>query len=133
MSLIVDASVAVKWVAEEHGSSDARALGDGTEELIAPELVIAEVGNALWKKCRLHILDRAQAARGLRQLPLLFHRLHSDATLSERALEIAHDARHPIYDCFYIALAQQEDAPLITADDRQLAAARKAKVKVRRL
>ena len=133
MSLIVDASVAVKWIAQEQGSVDARALGNGAEELIAPELVIAEVGNALWKKCRLDVLSRAQAARGIRQLPLAFHHLYSDATLSERALEIALAAQHPIYDCFYIALAQRENAPLITADERQLAAARKAKVKVRRL
>jgi predicted nucleic acid-binding protein len=133
MSLIVDASVAVKWLADEPGSVDARALGNRDEALIAPELVIAEVGNALWKKSREGILTRAQAMLGLRQLPLLFHRLHADITLSERALEIAHDARHPIYDCFYIALAEHEDAPLITADERQLVAARKAKVKVRRL
>jgi predicted nucleic acid-binding protein len=133
MSLIVDASVAVKWLAEETGSKDARARGNGDEELIAPELVIAEVGNAFWKKCRDGILGRAQAADGLRQLPRLFHRLHPDTTLSERALEIAHGARHPIYDCFYIALAERENAPLITADERQLDVARKAKVKVRRL
>lgn len=133
MSLIVDASVAVKWVAHEPGSMDARALGNDDEPLIAPELVVAEVGNALWKKCRGGILSRAQAAQGLRQLPLLFHQLHSDLTLSGRALEIALDADDAIYDCFYIALAQRENAPLITADERQLAAARKAKVKVRRL
>ena len=133
MSLIVDASVAVKWVADEPGSIDARALGNGDEQLIAPELVVAEVGNALWKKSRGGILSRAQAAHGLRQLPLLFHHLYSDMTLSGRALEIALDAGHAIYDCFYIALAQRENAPLITADERQLAAARKAKVKARRL
>ena len=133
MSLIVDASVAVKWIADEPGSTDARALGDGAEELIAPDLVIAEVGNALWKKCRLGILSHAQAAGGLSQLPLLFHRFKADMMLSGRALEIARDALHPIYDCFYIALAEQENAPLITADERQLAAARKAKVRVRRL
>jgi predicted nucleic acid-binding protein len=133
MSLIVDASVAVKWIADEPGSSVARTLGDRADDLIAPELVIVEVGNALWKKCRQGILGRPQAAAGLLQLPRLFGHLHSDLTLSARALEIAHDAQHPIYDCFYIALAERESAPLITADERQLAIARRAKVKVQRL
>lgn len=133
MSLIVDASVAVKWLADEPQSEEARALSNGDEELIAPELVIAEVGNALWKKCRAGILGRAQTAAALHQLPRLFHELHSDVSLSERALDIAHQAQHPIYDCFYIALAQRENAVLVTADERQLAAARRAKVKVQRL
>jgi predicted nucleic acid-binding protein len=101
--------------------------------LIAPELVIAEVGNALWKKCRAGILSHTQGARGIQQLPLLFHRLHSATMLGRRALDIAHDAHLAIYDCFYIALAEQEDVALITADERQYASARKAKVKAQRL
>ena len=34
------------------------------------------------------------------------------------ALQLAADLKHPIYDCFYLALARQQRAPLITADKR---------------
>jgi predicted nucleic acid-binding protein len=48
--LVVDASVAVKWFLVEPGDREALALLDGDEPLIAPELVVAEVVNAVWKR-----------------------------------------------------------------------------------
>jgi predicted nucleic acid-binding protein len=38
------------------------------------------------------------------------------------ALRIAISLQHPVYDCFYLALAQAEDCPLVTADQRFLRA-----------
>jgi predicted nucleic acid-binding protein len=35
--------------------------------------------------------------------------------------------RHPIYDCFYVALAEREHCPLITADKGLIAAAKAIK------
>lgn len=37
---------------------------------------------------------------------------------------LRHD--HPIYDCFYLALALKEDAPLVTADRKLAILAKKA-------
>jgi predicted nucleic acid-binding protein len=133
MSLIVDASVAVKWFSEESGSAEAEALLASGEELLAPALVLAEIGNALWKKARRSLLEPRQAISGTNEAPGYFDQLIAPEELATRSIEIALAVQHPIYDCFYIALAQRENAPLITADERQLAAARKAKVKVRRL
>ena len=59
---------------------------------------------------------------------LPFAALALDEELRGRALAIAVDLNHPIYDCFYLALAEREHAPLISADKRLLAAAKKAKV-----
>ncbi len=42
------------------------------------------------------------------------------AELAARAINIAIKLKHPIYDCFYIALAEREDAALITIDKRLL-------------
>ncbi len=53
--------------------------------------------------------------------------------LANRALSLAIELQHPIYDCFYLALAQRENALLITADERLLSAARRARLKARRL
>jgi predicted nucleic acid-binding protein len=39
-------------------------------------------------------------------------------SLAGRALEIAAELRHPAYDCFYLALAQERRAQLVTADRR---------------
>jgi predicted nucleic acid-binding protein len=36
--------------------------------------------------------------------------------LAELALKIAEELRHPAYDCFYLALAKETNARLVTAD-----------------
>ena len=123
MSLIVDASVAVKWFAAEEGSARAEALLEG-EELIAPDLIVAEVGNAMWKKFRKHWLTQAQVAASMEQLPKCFSRMIPTVDLAPRAMELALLQDHPIYDCFYLALAERERLPMVTADERLLAAAR---------
>lgn len=132
MSLIVDSSVAVKWVADEPGSDRARALYL-SDECWAPALIIAEVGNALWKKRRMKLVTSEQATAALRALPDRI-RLFDMNELAPRAFAIAADLDHPIYDCFYLALAERERVPLVCADGPLVAKAKKVKgVEVRGL
>ncbi len=127
MSLIVDASVAVKWFSEEAQSDRAESLLSSMEPLIAPDLVIAEIGNALWKKAARQLLRRDQATKAMVDAPTFFDRLIPLGDLGPRAVEIAIELRHPIYDCFYLALAERERAPIVSADDKLLAAAKRMK------
>ncbi len=62
-----------------------------------------------------------------------FSRIVPTEELAGAALRFAIDLRHPIYDCFYLALAEREEATLVTADARLLAVAKKTNVKVRQL
>lgn len=133
MSIIVDASVAVKWVTNEGNSERAEAVFADEDELIAPDLILAEVGNALWKKLQLKALTRAQVQAASSVMPSYFSILVSCAELAPNAVALALDLDHPVYDCFYLALAARERGTLVTADDRLFAAARKAKVKARML
>jgi predicted nucleic acid-binding protein len=133
VTLVVDASVAVKWVLPEPGSDQAAALRNEEPDVIAPSLVVAEIGNALWKSALRKDLERSQALDGLRIATAHFSRLIGIEDLAADAMAFAVDGRHPIYDCFYLALARRENAALITADEDMIAAARKAKIKVRRL
>jgi predicted nucleic acid-binding protein len=116
--LVVDASVAVKWFIVEPGRPEARRLLDGGNRLVAPELIVAEVVNVVWKRLMAHAVDRLQAADVPRELPRLFAELCPLATLAERALAIAEELRHPACDCFYLALAEAKEARLVTADRR---------------
>jgi predicted nucleic acid-binding protein len=54
MRSVVDASVAAKWFLPEPYKDKAERLLrdflDETVELIAPDLIVAEVGNLLWKR-----------------------------------------------------------------------------------
>lgn len=116
--LIVDASVAVKWVFDEAGDEEARAIIERRVALAAPELVVAEVSNAAWKRFVKGDIPLDQARLIAIEVPRVFSQLVPLAPLRSRALSIAAELRHPVYDCFYVALAESEEAMLVTADRR---------------
>ena len=118
MALVIDASVAVKWLVVEEGSTDARDLLHDGEELHVPRLLASEVANAVWRKVRLGQVDRRtgpQLVATIQDMPV---RWHSDETLGADALRLAIALDRPIYDLVYLALAQRLGARLVTADQR---------------
>ena len=117
---IVDASVAVKWVIEEEGSAMARRLS--RIPLEAPDLLLVECANILWKKARLGDLTAAEAKERLERLLRAPVRLAASRDLLTPALELSLELRHPVYDCLYLALAQRRGVPLVTADERLVSA-----------
>ena len=134
MTLVVDASVAAQWVLPEPLSARAAALRLTGEPIIAPDLVYAEIGNAVWKRAVQGEITTPMAIEALTTATGLFTTLVPMAELAARATEIAIALKHPVYDCFYLALAERERAPLITADKRLVAKAKQAKgIEVRAL
>jgi predicted nucleic acid-binding protein len=122
--LVVDASVAAKWLIDEPDSDLADRLLDDAHEFLAPEIIIAEVLSAAWKRCRLGEIADAQLddiAVRVADGVVSFRPLRP---LASRAAAIARELDHPVYDCFYLALAEAEEAPLVTADRRLLAVVR---------
>ena len=119
MTLIIDASVALKWFLTNEPEADQALaiIGSGTR-LIAPEFLIAEVCNAAWKSARLGRITQTQANEIAISLPGFFDTLVHASTLAERAVVIAGQLDHPVYDALYLALAEREQAMLVTADSR---------------
>jgi len=118
MSLVVDASVASKWFFREAGSDAATTILTSGETLIAPELIVAEVGNVALKRYLAEEISFEQAAAAAGATADLVDELASLAGLMPAAFTIARDLRHPIYDCFYLALAEKTGARVVTADTR---------------
>lgn len=115
--LVVDASVAIKWLLEEDGSERATGLFS-RPPLVAPDLIFAEVSNALWRHVTLGNIAAGEvtsAVGGLRETLDAIYRIDP---LSEDALNIAVALGHPVYDGYYLALARQLGMPLVTADQR---------------
>jgi predicted nucleic acid-binding protein len=116
--VIIDASVATKWFLPEEGSDVALSLV-ATERLRAPPLLLAEVGDALWKKLRrgeLHEqFDLLARHADLDQIVEIVE--DAASALATRALELALMLDHAIYDCVYLALAEADDDVLVTSDD----------------
>lgn len=115
--IIVDASVAVKWVVSEPGSAEATALLDG-RRLGAPVLWLSEASNALWAKVMRGQLTPEEAqgqAADLADAPVVPLGLPE---LLPVAMSMALHLEHPIYDCFYLSAALQKDTHVVTADRR---------------
>jgi predicted nucleic acid-binding protein len=117
-SLVVDASVAVKWVVRQPLSLEASNLLAAETRLLAPSLLLAEAGNGLWRHVRVGDITDAQARLGLEAIEKAFAELIEMRQLHHDALNLALHVDHPVYDCFYLALARREGAPLVTADKR---------------
>ena len=115
---VVDASVAVKWFVPEVHSLEAAALLDPAHTLHAPDLIFAEVGNALWKKARRHELRPVEARgvlRGLASVPL---ELTPTRDLVSGALDLALHLGCTAHDAMYLALAIHHECRFVTADRR---------------
>jgi len=133
VTLVVDASVAIKWVVPETGSEEADLLLAGDHDLEAPDLLASEAANTLWKKTVRGELSARQAREAL---DVLLHgglTWHPTSTVLPRALELARLARHPVYDCVYLALAERIDGAVVTADESLLRIARARRIGARAL
>jgi predicted nucleic acid-binding protein len=128
-ALVIDASVAVKWVLEEPGSDWARALPATGAHLVAPNLLCTECGNVLWRMVRTKRIG-ASLLEGfwsvINAVPLAL--CDADWGLNAAALRLSVRLDHPIYDCLYLAVALDRGAALATADQRFLRALRRAAV-----
>ncbi|MCC6198236.1 MAG: type II toxin-antitoxin system VapC family toxin [Burkholderiales bacterium] len=118
-ALCIDASIAIKWVVEETGTQEALALRK-TAKLLAPDLLISECANILWKKVQRKELHKNEALLAARLLQGAEIELVPTRSLLEATTQLAIELAHPAYDCVYLALAMERGSCFVTADDRLL-------------
>lgn len=123
--LVVDASVAIKWVVEEPGSTAAIQLFE--HKLVAPDLLISECADTLWKKVRRGNLTSTGAEIAASALVRANVDLIPTRSLLPMCVTLAMELDHPAYDSIYLALAAKRGSRFITADERLVAAAQRLK------
>ena len=122
-SVVVDASLAVKWLVEEEDSGKAHAVlqswvAQGVTR-IAPYLMPFEVANALHRRVIRGELNVDTSSRLIARLLESHIELHQPPGLHARALQIASELKQgAAYDAHYLALAESVDCELWTADER---------------
>jgi predicted nucleic acid-binding protein len=117
-SLIVDASIGVKWLFEEDYFEQARKLLDDVYVRIVPDIFYTEMTNAIWKRARRGDLDLAEGVAALGALMGIPTEQHESRSLLPHALDIACAHDRTMYDSVYLALATREKKTLVTADRR---------------
>jgi predicted nucleic acid-binding protein len=116
--LVVDSSVVIKWSVPEVHSADALRYLDPDLERDAPELLLAEISNILWKKVGRNELTREQAEGIAADVGQADFTIHPMGPMFGRALQIALESRRSAYDSMYLALAEVLSTRLVTADRR---------------
>ncbi len=84
----------------------------------APEFLLVEAANVLWKKRRNGGIGPDDPADMLAFIASASVTYHANGPLIARALEIAIATTRTVYDCIYLALAELLKATLVTADER---------------
>ena len=124
MRAVLDSSVAIKWVLPEPGTPQAVRLRNefrrGLRDLLAPDIFPVEVAHALTRAERRGVLQPPLSIRRLNAVLRFPPRFHSYLPLLPRATAISSITRHGVYDCLYVAPAEREGTPLVTADQRLL-------------
>jgi predicted nucleic acid-binding protein len=122
MKYVLDASVALKWLLPEADSAKAIRLRDeyqnGIHELLAPDIFIPEIANALTSAERQGRIKTGEAAIFLHDILRAAPAIHPTPPLLLRAMALAIATRRALYDCLYLALAETEGCELVTADDQ---------------
>lgn len=120
--IVVDASVAVKWLVPEQGSDEADRLLSSSRKLFAPELIRVEVAAALTRRFRTGQAPEAEVREDCARWPQML--AEGILTLSpveqdyQEAIDLAVRLKHPLQDCLYLALAHRLQATLVTADPK---------------
>jgi predicted nucleic acid-binding protein len=119
---VIDAGVVVKWFIPEVDSDIAHQLLkrylQGVDTPVAPDLLVAECGNVFWRRCRQGDITPDEATESLADLLTLNVPLMPATSLVPSALQLALQHQRTVYDALYLALAQERNCDLITADER---------------
>lgn len=125
MKYVLDASVALKWVLPEIHADVACHLLDqfsnGDIEFHAPDVFLAEIAHALTRAERRKTILPGQAETFITDILISLPLLHSSLPLIQRAVAISAATGASSYDALYLALAEEQQCELITADQKLIA------------
>lgn len=119
LTYVIDASAVVRIITAHPEAQAFREPLAAAALVIAPELMLTEVSNGLWKLQRAEALGGIDPQDLLLEARALINAVEPDRVLQAEALALACHLNHPVHDCLYLALARREAAQLLTAD-RQL-------------
>ncbi len=130
MPVVVDTSVAIKWLVTEEHTDNAQALLDDyqrrNDPILVPSLFSYEAANVLYGFVGTGILSMDECKQAIHDLSRLVQPFHPDPRLVIRAVAIAHMLRtEKTYDAHFLALAERTRSTYWTADGRFCRAVRK--------
>jgi len=129
--VVLDANAAVEVALEGKAAGPLSAMLSQSEEVIAPELLVPEIVNAVWKYHQFAEFDLGKCEKILELAVGLVDRLISHRAIYREAFALSRAQKsRAAYDMFYLALALREDALLLTLDGTLKKEAKRAGIRV---
>jgi predicted nucleic acid-binding protein len=116
VKIVLDASAALEVALNRNRAAELSSHLDQADEVLAPELFVPEVVNAVWKLHHFGDLNLGACDAVLELLLDFVDTLVSCKVLYREAFLLSRTTRRAAYDMFYLALAKREDAALLTLD-----------------
>jgi predicted nucleic acid-binding protein len=113
VNILLDASAIMAVLIQEPESERIINLTENTE-LLAPEMIKYEIGNALSKLLKRKILNEAEVIETYKKYETI--PLHLLGINMEKALKIACKYKIYAYDAYYLETAHRLKIPLLTLD-----------------
>lgn len=113
--IVIDSSIALQWVLPEAGAEVALRYVRA-EGVVSPDILLVETANVLAKKVRSRDMTSPEAIGALALVKSGVLRLFHSEPLIQRALELSVELSHPVYDCIFLACAEQQQCKLVTRD-----------------
>jgi predicted nucleic acid-binding protein len=133
--VVVDASVAAKWIIAEPDTAIANELLHSGFTFAGPEALRIEVAGAVLRRFRAGTMTepvaRAAAEKWHTMIDAEMVRMVPLGEVYDEALSLAFQIKHALTDCLYLATAIRFDAQLLTADATLYERARKAHTHVK--
>ena len=117
MIAVLDASAAIELILSRPAAEELSELVAKAELILAPDLYVAEVSNALWK----HAIasgDSEGYTELLDDAVALTDELIDSVSLYREAFALSTQHQHPVYDSLYLVVARRNSATILTVDRR---------------
>jgi predicted nucleic acid-binding protein len=119
---VVDASVVGASLFREQHALAARAVLESGGDLYAPDFLYTELASVIWKRHRRGLISREEALGLLMDARVFLIQVTPSTALVDRALRLALHTGCTVYDCLYLAMAEQTDTVMLTCDQRLVSA-----------
>jgi predicted nucleic acid-binding protein len=131
VKVVLDANCAIEIALNKKEGQRLKALLDKSDQVLAPDLLVPEFVNVLWKYHQINQLSLELCDEALRVLLNLVEIFVPSTQLYRRAFALSRAQKtRATYEMFYLALALRENAVLLTLDGTLKKEARRAGVRV---
>lgn len=113
---VVDASVIVKILFDEEGSTESKKLLQSNEEIIVPDILFVEIANALATKTNFSAKDIEEGLSMIYKIGLKTEKINQNILI--KSAKLAKVKGTAVYDMIYAVLAQEKNIDLVTADKK---------------